>query len=185
MKWNPLYPEISYKTRAYVNLIILTLTTVYFKTLSQPMIPYSMHITVLLQYYSAESYLLCLWWFIHIKRGALVLQLYPRTTKLLGGVLVSIRPSVRPSVHPSVRPASCVRSVASRVLVGSISYLYILSSNTRSCVNANILFIENDRVESNDYCVRVDSRFAPSQWEMALVCNDVSHWLGANLDSAL
>ena len=32
---------------------------------------------------------------------------------------------------------------------------------------------------------RVDSRFAPSQWETALLCNDVSHWLGANLESAL
>ena len=51
----------------------------------------------------------------------------PRTTKLLGGILVSLRPSVCPSVRPSrVRPASRVRSVASTVLVGSISYLYIL-----------------------------------------------------------
>ena len=32
---------------------------------------------------------------------------------------------------------------------------------------------------------RVDSRFVPSQWEMALLCNDVSHWLGANLESPL
>ena len=32
---------------------------------------------------------------------------------------------------------------------------------------------------------RADSRFALSQWEMALLCNDVSHWLGANLESAL
>ena len=32
---------------------------------------------------------------------------------------------------------------------------------------------------------RVDSRFAPSQWETALFCNDVSHWLGTNLESAL
>ena len=31
----------------------------------------------------------------------------------------------------------------------------------------------------------VDSRFAPSQWEMALQSNAVSHWLGANLESAL
>ena len=30
---------------------------------------------------------------------------------------------------------------------------------------------------------RADSRFAPSQWETALLCNDVSHWLGANLES--
>ena len=27
--------------------------------------------------------------------------------------------------------------------------------------------------------------FAPSQWETALLCNDVSHWLGTHLDSAL
>ena len=32
---------------------------------------------------------------------------------------------------------------------------------------------------------RFGSRFAPSQRETALLCNDVSHWLGANLESAL
>ena len=32
---------------------------------------------------------------------------------------------------------------------------------------------------------RDDSRFAPSQWETALLCNDVSHWLGASLESSL
>ena len=32
---------------------------------------------------------------------------------------------------------------------------------------------------------RADSRLAPSQWETALLCNDASHWLGANLESAL
>ena len=32
---------------------------------------------------------------------------------------------------------------------------------------------------------RADSRFAPSQWETVLFCNDVSHWLGASLESAL
>ena len=31
---------------------------------------------------------------------------------------------------------------------------------------------------------RADSRFVPNQWETALHCNDVSHWLGASLDSA-
>ena len=51
---------------------------------------------------------------------------------------------------------------------------------------------------STDYCIifrischasldyyqhecRADSRFVTSQWETALLCNDVSHWLGANL----
>ena len=32
---------------------------------------------------------------------------------------------------------------------------------------------------------RVESRFASSQWETALLCNDVSYWLGASLESAL
>ena len=36
-----------------------------------------------------------------------------------------------------------------------------------------------------DIIFRADSRFAPSQWETALLCNDVSHWLGAKLESAL
>ena len=38
------------------------------------------------------------------------------------------------SLRPSVRPASRVRSVALTILVGSISYLYFLSSNFRRCV---------------------------------------------------
>ena len=33
--------------------------------------------------------------------------------------------------------------------------------------------------------IRADSRFAPSQWETPLLYNEVSHWQGANLESAL
>ena len=32
---------------------------------------------------------------------------------------------------------------------------------------------------------RADSRFAPSQWETVLVCNNICHWLGASLELAL
>ena len=32
---------------------------------------------------------------------------------------------------------------------------------------------------------RVDYRLAPGQWETSLQSNTVSHWLGANLESAL
>ena len=32
---------------------------------------------------------------------------------------------------------------------------------------------------------RADPRFAASQWETTLLCNDVSHWLGTSLESAL
>ena len=35
------------------------------------------------------------------------------------------------------------------------------------------------------YIHRADSRFAPSQWETALLCKDVSHWLGVSLESVL
>ena len=35
------------------------------------------------------------------------------------------------------------------------------------------------------YMYRAHSRFAPSQWEMALLCGDVSCWLAAKLESAL
>ena len=35
------------------------------------------------------------------------------------------------------------------------------------------------------YMCRADSTLAHSQWETALLCKDVSHWLGANLESTL
>ena len=42
-----------------------------------------------------------------------------------------------------------------------------------------------DRFEPELTLYRADSRFAPSQGEMVLLCSDVSHWLGANLESSL
>ena len=39
--------------------------------------------------------------------------------------------------------------------------------------------------ESTFDTTRADSSCAPSQWETALLCNDVSHWLGTSLESAL
>ena len=33
--------------------------------------------------------------------------------------------------------------------------------------------------------IRADSRCSPSQWETVLLCNQVSHWLGRSLESAL
>ena len=34
-------------------------------------------------------------------------------------------------------------------------------------------------------CLMADSWLAPNQWETALLCNDVSHWLCASLESAM
>ena len=36
-----------------------------------------------------------------------------------------------------------------------------------------------------EYYGRADSRLAPSQWETLLQSNNVSHWLGRNLETAL
>ena len=45
---------------------------------------------------------------------------------------------------------------------------------------------ECDLKELTWKCPRADSRFAPSQGETTtLLCNDVSHWLGTSLESAL
>ena len=65
------------------------------------------------------------------------ISLYPLHNEVVGGY-IGFTPSVRLSVHPSrVRPASRVRSVVPTVLVGSISYLYILS-NSRKCVACKV-----------------------------------------------
>ena len=72
----------------------------------------------------------------------MVIYYTTRTMKLLGEGYISFTPSVRPfgvrpSVFPFVRPTSRVRSLAPTVLVGSISYLFILSSSFRRCVACN------------------------------------------------
>ena len=78
--------------------------------------------------------------------SSLHLLIIPPVNKVVGGYICftpSIRLSVRPFLHPSirkshVRPASGVRFVAPTVLVGSISCLYILSSNFRRCVTCKV-----------------------------------------------
>ena len=51
-----------------------------------------------------------------------------------------VRLSVRPSVCLSVCGQNRVRSVSSTILVGSISYLHILSRNFRKCVACKVCF---------------------------------------------
>ena len=58
--------------------------------------------------------------------------------------------------------------VFSRTIPSSSVYI-----NSRVCVYQNCTYH------------MADSRLTPSQWETALHCNDVSHWLGASLESAL
>ena len=62
-------------------------------------------------------------------------------------------------------------------------------SETHSVCNRNWLYTYPDTVTHGihnlQHNIRYDSGFAPSQWETALLNDDVSHWLGADLESAL
>ena len=51
--------------------------------------------------------------------------------------------------------------------------------NYISQIPCMLLLIQEEKSISRVY--RADSRLAPSQWEMLLQSNAVSHWLGANL----
>ena len=51
-------------------------------------------------------------------------------------------------------------------------------TNTLACYRKGHFIIRGQ-------CGRAYSWFVSSQWETVLLCNDVSHWLGANLESAL
>ena len=59
-------------------------------------------------------------------------------------------------------------------------YLYFLSFRNTRRHGGPEFFLMGDKDLSKD-----DSRFAPNQWETALLCSDVSHWMGASLESAL
>ena len=46
-------------------------------------------------------------------------------------------------------------------------------------------YLQHGLVRQHRYLHRADSGFGLSQWEIALLCNDVSHCLGTNLESDL
>ena len=56
--------------------------------------------------------------------------------------------------------------------------------DTMNQVNSNACMIVNIYDEPC-HVTKADSRLAPSQWEMTLLCNDISHWLGTNIESTL
>ena len=69
--------------------------------------------------------------------------LYPRSTKLKGGILVS----PCPSVCPSICGQKCSCSVSCTIVAGSTSCLHILLSNFRKCAACNFfLFFQNSKI---------------------------------------
>ena len=69
---------------------------------------------------------------------------------------------------------------------------FFVTGGTAGCHNDNLCCNQHDQWQLSIFSVylsrnnahRADSRLAPSQWEM-LQSNVTSHWLGANLESAL
>ena len=57
--------------------------------------------------------------------------------------------------------------------------------NCKSKENTNVIQCRVKFSENYANTLRADSRFASNQWETASLCNDVSHWLGTSLKSAL
>ena len=62
-------------------------------------------------------------------------------------------------------------------------YMYLFQGRTINSVRVG--GCGRDNSASYLWQNRADSRFAPNHWETSLQSNAVSHWLGANLESAL
>ena len=75
-----------------------------------------------------------------------------------------------------------------------------ITGYTESCQNDNFQcsqwwkFHQNENISISSFLpvfgcrsrwLKVDSRFAPSQWAMSLQSNTISHWLSTNLESSL
>ena len=61
----------------------------------------------------------------------------------------------------------------------------IIALGTKPLPEPTMTMIYDDHFANMIQNYRADSRFAPSQWKRALLCYDISHWLGASLESAL
>ena len=70
--------------------------------------------------------------------------------------------------------------ICGRLVMVSVPYVFIGFATT------NQVWFQRVLHWLSMWCkCKADSRFAPSQWETLLLCNDVSHWLAASLESVL
>ena len=95
--------------------------------------------------------------------------------------------------------APVISSYSDEKVFHCIALCHWFSSNRRILKHINIGRKEKDEVDTDHdscsdglvhththiYIYIYISRLVPSQWETALLCNDVSRWLGASLESAL
>ena len=97
-------------------------------------------------------------------------------------------------IFPSVTPMYSVTFCITLIVITSRNYwMWYFHGNSTSLkmIRENIapkIYCKNGQSPRDHLArmyIRTDTRFAPSQWETTLLCNDVSHWLGASLTSAL
>ena len=74
---------------------------------------------------------------------------------------------------------------SSDIHIKTISITKINLKNSYLKFHLNVPGVNELRCLSSHTYLRADSRFLPSQWETLLQSNATSHWLGANLVSAL
>ena len=70
----------------------------------------------------------------------------------------------------------------------SLVWCKVVYFSSQSSHNRHSIACPQSRGRNVFFCeckLRNDSRLVPSQWETALLCNDVPYWLGTNLESAL
>ena len=87
----------------------------------------------------------------------------------------------------SVRSSSISKLSPSSSLFIGTNYKKQKRAKTEQSSELHRPITSHNRVSpsSTQFIIRVDSRLATSQWETSLQSNAVSHWLGANLESAL
>ena len=85
--------------------------------------------------------------------------------------------------HICMRMCLCTRMclLTYSIYVQVCTYMYISWKGMNVVAHAQLPF----QIWSSKLKCRAVSRLAPSQWETPLQSNAVSHWLGANLESAL
>ena len=91
-------------------------------------------------------------------------------------------------VHPSTE-STASKSIQRQLIYHWTLRMYFNQQAVSVEVGYKSQFICLSRPVSSKYIMidisRADSRFVPGHWETLLQSNAISHWLGANLESAL
>ena len=72
-----------------------------------------------------------------------------------------------------------------QIFLSKNSHFYLNSKSTETRFVNMTVFVVTGLTGRRTTTIRADFRLALSQWESSLQINAVSHWLGANLESAL